>query len=171
MAMSWKKVRCGCGCRFEGWPSGTCAANVQLKSDIGLNKFGTIELWEYQFMWNSLIAAVVFGGFLAETAVPVIAAAQTQKQATEPAAPMTAPPQMKKQTTEPAAPATVAPQTQKKQIQRTNPRSGSSPRRNVARGAVVGAAGGAILGGGRGAAAGAVLGGTAGSLSRRGRRR
>src|SRR5262245_64514464 len=96
--------------RHTGNPFSSEACNlfekiVQLKSDIGLNKFGTIELWEYQFMWNSLIAAVVFGGFLAETAVPVIAAAQTQKQATEPAAPMTAPPQMKKQTTEPAAPA------------------------------------------------------------------
>ena len=105
-------------------------------------------------MRHSLIAAVLFGGFLAETALPVIAAAQTQKQTAEPGAPVTAAPQMKK-----------------KHIVKSNPRRGSSRRRNVGRGAVGGAAGGAILGGGRGAAAGAVLGGTAGSLSRRGRRR
>ena len=117
-------------------------------------QFGTIELWEDRFMRHSLTAAVLFGGFLAETTLPVIATAQTQKQATEPAAPVTS-----------------TPQTGRKQIQKSNPRSGSSRRRNVARGAVGGAAGGAILGGRRGAAAGAVLGGTAGSLSRRGRRR
>jgi len=38
-------------------------------------------------MRHSFIAAVLFGGFLAETALPVIAAAQTQKQTTEPADP------------------------------------------------------------------------------------
>src|SRR5215475_8037168 len=101
---------------------------------------------EDRFMRNSLIAAALFGGFLAETAQPVIAA-----------------PQMKNKT--------PAPQTQKKQIQKSSRSRGGSRRRNVARGAVGGAAGGAILGGGRGAAGGAVLGGTAGSLSRRGRRR
>ena len=104
-------------------------------------------------MRHLLLTAILLGGFLAETSLPVIAAAQTQKK-----------------TTEPAAPVTAAPQTQKKQIQKSNRGSGSSRRRNVARGAVGGAAGGAILGGRRGAAAGAVLGGTAGSLSRRGRR-
>src|SRR5262245_59590287 len=102
-------------------------------------------------MRNSLIAAVLFGGFLAETALPVIAAPHSQKQTTDPAATAKPAPQMKKQT--------AAPQTQKKQIQKSNARSGISRRRNVARGAVGGAAGGAILGGGRGAAAGAVLGG------------
>jgi hypothetical protein len=55
-------------------------------------------------MRNSLIAAVLFGGFLAETALPV--APQTQKQ-----------------TNEPAAPVTAAPQTQKKQIQKSSPSS------------------------------------------------
>src|SRR5262245_60131316 len=116
--------------------------------------------WDNVFMGvvmkNSLIAAVLFGGFLAEPALPLIAATQAQKQ-----------------TSEPAVPATAAPKTQKqpqKQIQTTNRSSRSSRRRNVARGAAGGAAGGAILGGGRGAAAGAVLGGTAGSLTRRRRR-
>jgi hypothetical protein len=120
--------------------------------------------WDNVFMEvvmkNSIMAAVLFGGFLAEPALPLIAATQGQKQTPEPAVPATAAPKTQKQ-----------PQKQpQKQIQTTNRSSGSSRRRNVARGAAGGAAGGAILGGRRGAAAGAVLGGTAGSLTRRRRR-
>src|SRR5262245_36421643 len=104
-------------------------------------------------MKNSLIAAVLFGGFLAETALAGVAT-QTQKPTTE----ATAPAQ------------NTAPRAHKKQVTSANRSSRGSRRRNAARGAAGGAAGGAILGGGRGAAAGAVLGGTAGSMSRRRRR-
>src|SRR5262249_53397345 len=52
--------------------------------------------WDNVFMGvvmkNSLIAAVLFGGFLAEPALPLIAATQAQKQTSEPAVPATVAP-------------------------------------------------------------------------------
>src|SRR5262245_13700971 len=79
-------------------------AEAQPAHKRSLAPFDTIELWEVWFMKNSLIATVLFGGFLAETALPVIAAPQTEKQ-----------------TTEPAAPVTAAPQTHKKHMRKSNP--------------------------------------------------
>src|SRR5262245_47584996 len=116
-----------------------------------------MDLWEEDWLMRiPLIASVLFGGFLAETALPAVAA-QTQKQTPQAAAPVTAAPQVHKHVHHVAQPTRT-----------THRRSrGTSHRRNVARGAVGGAAGGAILGGRRGAVGGALLGGTAGSLTHR----
>src|SRR5262245_58098451 len=96
------------------------------------------DLFMEDWFMRKLLIALIFGGLLAETAVPMIAAAPTPARSDKR-------PRMRS---------------------RHSYRSGRNRRRrNVTRGVVGGAAGGALLGGGRGAAAGAVIGGTAGALT------
>jgi len=76
-----RRVRDCQGAKFRACARGVLS-DASRESAIWHNK-----AMEDRFMRHSLIAAVLFGGFLAETALPVIAAAQTQKQTTEPADP------------------------------------------------------------------------------------